>query len=48
TSIKLVLGMSITRIPEPTKIADREVKKYANKIRDMKLEQESFFKNYGI
>lgn len=48
TAIKLVLGMSITRIPEPTKIADREVKKYANKIRDMKLEQESFFKNYGI
>lgn len=48
TSIKLILDMSITRIPEATKIADREVKKYANKIRDMKLEQESFFKNYGI
>lgn len=43
TSIKLVLEMAVTRIPEPTKIADREVKKYANKIRDMKLEQKSLF-----
>jgi len=43
TSIKLVLEMSITRIPEPTKIADREVKKYTNKIRESKLEQERLF-----
>jgi len=48
TAIELILDMSITRIPEPTKIADREVKKYTNKIRESKLEQESFFKNYGI
>jgi len=43
TSIKLILDMSITRIPEPTKIADREVKKYTNKIRDSELEQETLF-----
>lgn len=48
TAIKLVSEMAVTRIPEPTKIADREVKKYTNKIRNLKLEQESFFKNYGI
>lgn len=34
TSIKLVLEMAVTRIPEPTKIADSEVKKYANKIKN--------------
>lgn len=43
TAIELILDMSITRIPEPTKIADSEVKKYANKIRSLKLEQKSLF-----
>ena len=43
TSIKLILDMSITRIPEPTKIADREVKKYTNKIKNLELEQETLF-----
>jgi len=43
TAIKLILEMAVTRIPEPTKIADREVKKFTNKIRDLKLEQETLF-----